>query len=193
MSDAGRGAFSWRAGLVIAVACLFPQPVRAQSVPLGELSKKEAERRKTTPPPAKVYTNADLPAAASKTSAQAPPATGTTAAPAGGGSEPSTPAAQKPEGEERTEEWWRARMTQLAEDLRRNEVFLEALQSRVNALSADFLNRDDPYQRGKVSEDRAKAAAEMVRVTADIAKTRQAITDFEEEARKAGVPPGWLR
>ena len=38
------------------------------------------------------------------------------------------------------------------ESLRRNEVFQEALQSRIHALSADFVNRDDPYQRAKIGE-----------------------------------------
>ena len=45
----------------------------------------------------------------------------------------------------------------------------------------------------KVGEDRAKAVAEMARVTEEVAKGRQAIADLEEEARKSGVPPGWLR
>ena len=38
---------------------------------------------------------------------------------------------------------------------------LEALQSRVNALSTDFVNRDDPFQRAKIAEDRQKALSEM--------------------------------
>jgi hypothetical protein len=72
-------------------------------------------------------------------------------------------------------------------------VFLEALQSRVNALSADFVNRDDPYQRAKIGEDRQKALAEIDRVTREIEATKKSIDTIEEDARKAGVPPGWLR
>jgi hypothetical protein len=72
-------------------------------------------------------------------------------------------------------------------------MFQEALQSRINALSTDFVNRDDPYQRAKVAEDRQKALAELERVKGDIEKANKAIADIEEEARKAGVPPGWLR
>ena len=30
------------------------------------------------------------------------------------------------------------------EEVSRNETFAEALQSRINALSTDFVNRDDP-------------------------------------------------
>ena len=63
----------------------------------------------------------------------------------------------------------------------------------MNALSADFVNRDDPYQRAKIGEDRQKALAEMDRVKVEIAEQKKKIEDIEEEARKAGVPPGWLR
>ena len=74
-----------------------------------------------------------------------------------------------------------------------SEVFLEALQSRVNALSTDFVNRDDPFQRAKIAEDRQKALSEMERVKGEIDQLKKQIDDIEEEARKAGVPPGWLR
>lgn len=179
----------WRAVGAVALIAALPGPVAAQAPALGEVARKEAERRKATPAPKKAYTNADLPESARVAPVPAPaPAASTPVTEA-------TPQAAdaKPQGEERDEAWWRARMAQLREELRRNEVFLEALQSRINSLSADFLNRDDPYQRAKVGEDRAKAAAEMARVTEEVAKGRQAIADLEEEARKSGVPPGWLR
>jgi hypothetical protein len=34
---------------------------------------------------------------------------------------------------------------------------------------------------------------ELERVKADIVGLKQAIADIEQEARVAGVPPGWLR
>ena len=181
------------AAVVLFVA--FAGPALAQTPsPLGELSKKEAERRKTAPPPPKVYTNADLPPEAIKGTAPSTPApAAASSAPAPDNAAEQEKQDAKPQGGGRDEAWWRARMAQLREELRRNEVFLEALQSRVNSLAADFLNRDDPYQRAKIGEDRAKASAEIVRVTEEVAKGRQAIADLEEEARKEGVPPGWLR
>ena len=45
-------------GLIAVALLTLAVPVCAQS--LGELAKKEQERRKTSPPPAKVYTNDDL-------------------------------------------------------------------------------------------------------------------------------------
>ena len=79
------------------------------------------------------------------------------------------------------------------DDIRRNEAFLEAMQTRVNALTADFTARDDPSQRAKIAEDRQKALAEMARLKEDIEKGKKLVVDIEEEARRAGVPPGWIR
>jgi hypothetical protein len=72
-------------------------------------------------------------------------------------------------------------------------MFAEALQSRINGLTADFTSRDDPAQRAVVANDRQKALAELDRVKNDITQQTKAIADIQEEARKGGVPPGWLR
>ena len=176
-----------RAAAAAALIAFLAAPSSAGQTPsLAEVAKKEQERRKATKPAQKVLTNKDLPESAKKPLPAPTPAATTE-------DQPAAAAPQKPGEEQKEEAWWRARITQAREDLRRNEVFLEALQSRVNALSADFVNRDDPYQRAKIGEDRQKALAEMDRVKAEIAEQKKKIDDIEEEARKAGVPPGWLR
>ena len=183
----------WRRSVAAFVLTLFTVPflAAAQNPPLAEVAKKEQERRKTLKTPPKVITAKDLP----KTSAPPPAPAPASGAPAGpGGAEPAAAAPEQKPGEpERDETWWRTRMGQLREALRRDEAFLEALQSRVNALSTDFVNRDDPFQRAKIAEDRQKALSEMERVKTEIEQLKKQIEDLEEEARKAGVPPGWLR
>lgn len=177
--------------VILGMAILTPGAARAQQPPtLGELARKEQERRKTLQPAARVVTNKDVPAAAPSAQAPAP------AVPPPG--EASAVPATKPEpaavGEDtRDEAWWKARISQAREELRRNEMFAEALQTRINSLANDFASRDDPYQRARVAEDRAKAILEMDRVKADVEATRKKIAAIEEEARIAGVPPGWLR
>ena len=179
----------WRARPCLSVLLMLAisAPVFAQNPPLAEVARKEQSRRKVAKTPPKVYTNKDLPKGGAP---QAPPASGA-AAPASSATpvsaDPATP------GEQKDESWWRARITQAREELRRNEMFLDALQSRINGLSTDFVNRDDPYQRAKIGEDRQKALAELDRVKADVEKQKKQIADIEEEARTAGVPPGWLR
>jgi hypothetical protein len=63
----------------------------------------------------------------------------------------------------------------------------------VNALNTDFVNMDDPAQRSVIQENLKTATAELARVKQDIVNGTKAITDIQEEARKANVPPGWLR
>lgn len=184
----------WRARRCLSVLLMLAisAPVFAQNPPLAEIARKEQARRKVPKTPPKVYTNKDLPKGGAP---QAPPASSAPAAPASSATpvpaDPATPPATP--GEQKDESWWRARITQAREELRRNEMFLDALQSRINGLSTDFVNRDDPYQRAKIGEDRQKALAELDRVKADVEKQKKQIADIEEEARTAGVPPGWLR
>lgn len=159
----------------------------AQTPPLAEVARKEQERRKGQKTPAKVYTKKDLP--------PSPPAGAASQAPATPATPPAEakPAEAKPEEEAKDETWWKNRINAVREELRRNEMFAEALQTRINSLSTDFVNRDDPYQRAQIGTDRDKALAELARVKADIEVGKKKIEDIEEEARKAGVPPGWLR
>ena len=173
---------------VLGVALLAPGAAMAlQNPSLGELALKEQERRKALKASGagKVVTNNDVPKGT-------PPAS----APAGA----AAPVAPKPEeksdkAEEppKDEAWWKARMTQEREQLRRNEMFAVALQTRINSLTNDFSSRDDPYQRAQISEERVKAIHEMDRLKTEVELSKKKMADIEEEARKAGVPPGWLR
>jgi hypothetical protein len=196
LSDMGVSAFR-RAGRLLAafVATLLLGAfvASAQTPPLAEVARKEEERRKTTKPPTKVLTNKDLPQVSSPPpAAQATPASDPPKAEAVEASKVDTKdkdQEDKPKGEE----WWRGRITEAREQLHRDEVLLEALQSRVNALTTDFMGRDDPYQRTRIGEDRQKALAELERVRAEIVDLKKKMESIEEEARRASVPPGWLR
>jgi hypothetical protein len=84
-------------------------------------------------------------------------------------------------------------MQSLQATLDRDEVYAAALQTRVNSLTADFTARDDPAQRNVIAADRQKTLDALQRLTQAIAGDKRAIAAFEEEARRAGVPPGWLR
>jgi len=191
--------------LLLAALALPAHTLYAQS--LADVSRKEEARRKAVKTPAKVYTNKDL--------KSAPPATGTTtetdvtdassAATATDPGETAKPAAgeAKPEGEAaapagpivggKDQAYWGGRAKDLQAQLDRDKTFAQALQSRINALTTDFENRSDPAQRAIVEQDRNKALADLERVNQAVQNDQKAISDFEEEARRAAVPPGWLR
>jgi hypothetical protein len=182
--------------LVVALATLLCGAFGASAQSLGDVAKKEQQRRKTTKTAGKVYTNKDLgPEGTAPAPAAVPPAAPASQTAGPGGAEPTAaPAATTDEQDPRkTEEYWRKRIATARAEISRNELFLQALQSRVNGLSTDFVNRDDPAQRAAIADDRQKALAEMERVKESIAQLKQQVATIEEEARQAGVPPGWLR
>jgi hypothetical protein len=162
--------------------------------PLAEIARKEAERRKEIKNAPKMLTNKDLPASAVKppTSVSVPAADGQ-AAPGADQKAAGTEGAPPTESSQRDEKYWRSRITQARETLQRNEMFAAALQSQINGLTTDFVNRDDPYQRAQIGEQRQKALDELARVKGEIENGKKQIADIEEDARRAGAPPGWLR
>jgi hypothetical protein len=70
---------------------------------------------------------------------------------------------------------------------------MEALQTRINSLTNDFYARDDPAQRAVIETQRNKALAELDRLKNEIVDGKANIAKIQEDARKEGVPPGWLR
>jgi hypothetical protein len=169
-------------------------PVRAQV--LGDVARKEEERRKDIKAPAKVYTNKDLgsvPDAPSGTFSS-PTATGSasTEAPKDTASAKSDDAKDKG-GSTRDQAYWSGRKKDLQSKLDTDQTLADALQSRINALNTDFVNRDDPVQRAGIDRDRQKANSELDRVKKSLQDGKKALADLDEEARKAGVPAGWLR
>lgn len=170
---------------------------------LGEIAKKEEERRKTIKTPSKVYTNESLkrdPGSSSAPSDSAPPSTPQPAsAPSAPASPAATPAANAPQSDnakpqtQKDEAYWRNRISQARDQLERTKTLLDALQSRVNALATDFVNTDDPARRSVIERDRQKASAEMERLKKEIGEQTKAVASIEEEARRGGVPAGWLR
>ena len=167
----------------------------AFSQSLGDVAKKEQERRKTIKTPSKVYTNENLkrdPGSSVPAPGPTPPAaqqsTGTT--PASGAPEATTPPAAT---QAKDEKYWKTRISDARDQMSRNKTLADALQSRVNALDFDRINTDDPAKRAQIERDRQRALAEMERLKKEMKEQDMAIAAIEEEARRANVPPGWLR
>jgi hypothetical protein len=175
---------------------LFLIPASAMSQSLADVARKEEARRKTVKGTAKVYTNEDLVNTRDVLSAPAPapasPAAGGSAKPSAAATPPSTGNTES-SPESKDPQFWKGRMAAAQDALNRNKVLLAALEARVNSLNADLLNAADQFQRNKVEESLKTATGELARVKLDIASATKAVNDIEEEARKANVPPGWLR
>ena len=185
--------------MAIVLVAASAGPGLAQS--LADVAKAEAARRKSVDAPVKVYTNDDLksdftrsaPAPGSAPAAATTPAEGTAAAkpaapaPAGNG------AANAPAGPVRDQAYWSTRLGEARGKLQRSQAFAQALQNRVDMLWTDFVNRGDPVQQRAIEQERNTALAELDRLKKEIDENTKAVSDIEDEARRAGVPSGWLR
>jgi DNA repair exonuclease SbcCD ATPase subunit len=178
------------ARLIVASLLLGATAGSAYAQSLGEIAKKEEERRKKVAEPAKVYTNKDLGASPP---APAPAANSTPAKPASATAEKAAADKDKDKEQPKDQAYWSGRMKTLQQQLDRDSTFADALQSKINALTTDFSARDDPAQRATIERDRQKSIAELNRLTKAIQDDKKAIADLQEEARRASVPPGWLR
>lgn len=183
-----------------AVGVAQEMTAQAQASPsLVDVAKAEEARRKSVRKPAKVYTNNDLkpdnstvrpapsPAPSPSPALVTPPSTTVPAVDLPGGT------AAEPASDAKGQSYWSGRITAAQAGLERSRVMADALQSRINALTTDFVNRDDPAQRAVIETNRKTALAELDRVRLEIEAQQKAIAAIEEEARRAGVPSGWLR
>jgi hypothetical protein len=198
-------ALTVRLALVVVVAGLFipgAVPTRAQT--LADVAREEEARRKEIRRPSKVYTNKDLasvprlaePSPATPNQADVAkdkPAAKDEKAVADGAGAVKDAANGAAKEKPKDQAYWSARMKELELQLDRDKVLNDAMQSRINALTADFSARDDPFQRAKIGADRQRALEELERLRKAIANDQKAIADLQEEARRASVPPGWLR
>jgi hypothetical protein len=161
--------------------------LNAPSLSLGDLAKREALRRQMTPPSAHTLVTDNLPPGP-----LAPVSVPVSTSSSDDAAKPAraSGAATDKVGDEK---FWRDRMSQARQSLDRDRLLLDAVQGRVNSLTTDFVNRDDPAARAQVESNRQKALAELDRLKLDIVNDKKALDDLQEEARRAGVPPGWLR
>ena len=184
------------AALVLAPAAAAD--AAAQS--LVEVARQERLRREALArragrdaPPPRVYTDADLVYSGRLTMRVDDQERDAGAESGAAATEPAPPAASPEAAGAGDEERWRNRMTEARRALEQAERRAAELQTRVNRLWADFTARDDPAQRAAIEQDRVAALDELEQTEAEADDLARAITDLRDEARRAGVPPGWLR
>jgi hypothetical protein len=165
----------------------------AWSQTLGDVAKKEEERRKSITAPGKSYTNDDLrrypvttPDPATPP-AEAKPKAGEDTA--GGAVDAKTAAPSVDLGED----YWRKLIGDARSTRARSTTYLEALDSRIRAMTAEFYGQEDSAKRAAVWAQRTRVLEDMERLKQDMTEQDKAISKIEEDARKANVPPGWIR
>lgn len=156
--------------LVLAFVVLFAGATLASTQSLVEVAKKEKERRKKVDAQGKqAFTEHDL-----RGGPRLPPTSSTASTPAAGSAE--TPAgtetpAEPEEDPTKTESYWRERVAGVNKKIQDLEAKLQSPELNADTRGAS--------RRQAAERDLAQARSE-----------KQAIAD---EARRKGVPPGWIR
>jgi hypothetical protein len=91
------------------------------------------------------------------------------------------------------EKQWRDRVTTARQTLERDQLLMAAMDSRINSLNTDIINRDDPAQQAELRRQLQMAVAERARLQSQVDADQKAIEAIRLEARRLGVPPGWVR
>jgi len=174
---------------------------------LAEVAQKEAVRRQMTAKSVATYSNDDLPATPPADTVSIPggafaAARIDTAPPDDDDDVPTpkpvvspaaaapAPAAAEPVMDEQS---WRDRMRTARQTLDSDEQLAQGMQARVSALQTDVTNRDDPAQQATLRTQLQRALAELDRLKKQIETDKKAIAKVEDDARRKGVPPGWVR
>lgn len=183
----------------------------ASAQSLADVARQTKVREKSVKTHGKVYTNADLPNAGDDSSAAAASQNGTTAdaktttgdpskaaadtadKKSAADAKPSSDSVKDAKGPVKDRAYWHKRITDAREMRDQAQLLLDAMQSRINALTADFAARDDPAQRAQIEQQRAQALSELDNLKKALKTANDTIDNIQEEARRAGVPPGWLR
>ena len=171
--------------LLTTVGLLLPVSAVAQG--LGDAAKKEKDRReRPAPVPAKTYTQDDLkalPPLANEGSSPSAEASASTSPPPATQETVRQPAHDDAGKRAQDEQMWRSRVAASRERVESARQKHEALAARggdprwaLRGLRTDLV---DP---------KVIAAAK-----ADLDAAQKALDDLLEEARRANVPPGWLR
>jgi hypothetical protein len=172
--------------VVVMLLEMFMGVWNGPSASLGELALREAVRRQAVAAAVRRMTEADLEPAPVREPAPKP-------AVAAAGAAEAAKAGEKIEEPPKDEKWWRARITAARGALDRDRLLFSALENRITTLTRDITNRDDPAQRAVLMNDRIRAVEELEMMRKQILADTAAIAAIEEEARREGVPPGWIR
>jgi hypothetical protein len=165
----------------------------AQAVNLAELSRQEKERKKNQQTASVVLNNDNLSTFAKDKGSFIQ---------ASNSGESSKTLSSHSEGQggdmpgrtsEGDQEFWKNRKKMLADNIENLEKQVEKGQSDINHWQTQYLNNDVLTQKNTIKENMDKAANTLKELKEKLNDAKMDLEEFYEEARKKGIPPGWIR
>jgi hypothetical protein len=184
-----------------AVVLTFLAWFLAPTTNLADISRREAVRRQLTPHASRSLTDLDVQSMPSRPLPTVPALQASGEAAAGAGDakaeketkDKDVKEGAKKESETHDETYWRDRIDSSRKALERDRLLVDSLQSRVNALTADWSARDDPAQRADLWAQRGRTLEELEKMKQQVLDDQKNIDNVQEDGRREGVPPAWIR
>ena len=168
---------------------------------LGEAAAREQERRARegakASPAAPAFTAKDLEAA--RIAREGPPKPSPSPGDKAASPKPSPRSTPYPvptiEATPSQEPYWRNRAAEKRTAIADAEAKVAALQQQLTAARNDLspTGTSDPYRLQTQQAEITKLSAAIAAAQRELDAARQAMADFEDEARRGGALPGWLR
>jgi hypothetical protein len=170
------------------------QPATAQPDPLVAAARRTREEKKDQAKPGKVFTNDNLPTTGGISAVGETSAAGNgdkTDASAGENKAGTSDASASLESQEKT---WRERFSKLRHKLEQDQQELDVMQRELGVLDVQYYNNPvKAMQQDLTRSDINKKTSDIDAKKAMIEADKQAISDAEDDLRKAGGDSGWSR
>jgi hypothetical protein len=164
------------------------QPAPAQPDPLVAAARRAREEKKDQAKPGRVFTNENIPTTGGIS------AVGETTAAASGDKAGASEASAKDNSLEAQEKTWRERFSKLRHKLEQDQQELDVMQRELGVLDVQYYNNPvKAMQQELTRSDINKKTSDIDAKKAMIEADKQAISDAEDDLRKAGGDSGWAR
>jgi hypothetical protein len=159
---------------------------RAEDSPAVQAAKRERERRAKLSL-GRTFTNKDIQEYVAKHPS----------IPASAASTSSEPETQTQTAEatvdESSVEFWQAKHLLVVQRISVAQAKIDEIQNDINTLTKAFYEVVDENKKVEINDVRNKKLEDLETAKTELQQANQAQDDLEEEARLAGIPPGWVR
>lgn len=153
---------------------------------LAEAAKKARAAEKNAPKTARVFTNDNIPTAGGVSEVGSE-----TSGDSGAGANDQAKGSAKT-GATNDEATWRGRFAKLRHKLEQDQAELDIMQRELGVLNMQYYSDPNKAMQQQLSRDDIdKKSAAIDAKKKQVAEDQQAISDAEDDLRKAGGDPGW--
>ena len=91
------------------------------------------------------------------------------------------------------EAYWRNRKRVLEAKLTFLKSEIKATQLELNKVTTDYNLTDLPLKKNQLNSKRIELIKKLEKLKISLKKAEKDLEDFKDEARRKGIPPGWIR